>query len=143
MTVRRVVPIITVTDLDAARDGYVRILGLREVMNHGWIITLADEQNRNQLSLLTKDATAEVNPVVSIEVDDVDAAHQAAVDAGLTIVHPLSDEEWGVRRFFFADPSGNVVNVLSTTRRAAQRVSRRSVARPNPRVPPARAATSG
>ena len=82
-------------------------------MNHGWIITLADEQNRNQLSLLTKDATAEVNPVVSIEVDDVDAAYQAAVDAGLTIVHPLSDEEWGVRRFFFADPSGNVVNVLS------------------------------
>ena len=113
MTVRRVVPIITVTDLDAARDGYVRTLGLREVMNHGWIVTLADEQNRNQLSLLTKDATAEVNPVVSIEVDDVDAAYQAAVDAGLTIVHPLSDEEWGVRRFFFADPSGNVVNVLS------------------------------
>jgi len=35
------------------------------------------------------------------------------VDAGLQIVHPLSDEEWGVRRFFFADPSGNVVNVLS------------------------------
>ena len=88
-------------------------LGLREVMNHGWIVTLADEDNRNQLSLLTKDATAEVNPAVSIEVDDVDAAYQAAVDANLTIVHPLSDEEWGVRRFFFADPSGNVVNVLS------------------------------
>jgi uncharacterized glyoxalase superfamily protein PhnB len=50
---------------------------------------------------------------VSVEVDDVDAAYQAAVDAGLTIVHPLRDEEWGVRRFFFADPSGNVVNVLS------------------------------
>ena len=50
---------------------------------------------------------------MSIEVDDVDAAYRAAVDAGLQIVHPLSDEEWGVRRFFFADPSGNVVNVLS------------------------------
>lgn len=113
MTVARVVPIITVTDLDAARDAYVQTLGLSEVMNHGWIVTLADEHNRNQLSLLTKDAAAEVNPVVSIEVDDVDAAYRAAVDAGLTIVHPLSDEEWGVRRFFFADPSGNVVNVLS------------------------------
>ena len=113
MTVRRVVPIITVTDIDAARDAYVRTLGLREVMNHGWIITLADDQKRNQLSLLTNDATAAVNPVVSVEVDDVDAAYQAAVDAGLTIVHPLSDEEWGVRRFFFADPSGAVVNVLS------------------------------
>jgi uncharacterized glyoxalase superfamily protein PhnB len=65
---------------------------------------------------MTKDATAPVNPNVSIEVDDVDAAYQAAVDAGLTIVHPLSDEEWGVRRFFLRDGSGNVVNVLSHQR---------------------------
>jgi uncharacterized glyoxalase superfamily protein PhnB len=50
---------------------------------------------------------------VSIEVDDVDAAYETAVAAGLKIVHPLSDEAWGVRRFFFADPSGNVINVLS------------------------------
>jgi catechol 2,3-dioxygenase-like lactoylglutathione lyase family enzyme len=113
MTVRRVVPDITVADLEAARDAYVATLGLVEVMNHGWIVTLADEQHRNQISLITKDATAPVNPVMSLEVDDVDAAYQAAVAAGLRIVYPLSDEEWGVRRFFFADPSGNVVNVLT------------------------------
>ena len=29
------------------------------------------------------------------------------------IVHELSDEEWGVRRFFFQDTDGNVVNLLS------------------------------
>lgn len=113
MTVRRVVPIITVADAAAARDAYVQTLGLHEVMNHGWIVTLADDQQRHQISLLTNDLTAAVNPTVSIEVDDVDAAHAAAVAAGLQIVHPLSDEDWGVRRFFFADPSGNVVNVLS------------------------------
>jgi uncharacterized glyoxalase superfamily protein PhnB len=62
---------------------------------------------------MTKDATAPVNPNVSIEVDDVDGAYRAAVDAGVQIVHPLSDEDWGVRRFFFADAAGNVVNVLS------------------------------
>jgi catechol 2,3-dioxygenase-like lactoylglutathione lyase family enzyme len=113
MTVQRVMPIITVTDLEASRDAYVSVLGLHEVMNHGWIVTLADDELRHQVSLMTKDATAPVNPAVSIEVDDVGAAHQAALDAGLRIVHPLSDEEWGVRRFFFADPAGNVVNVLS------------------------------
>ena len=89
------------------------VLGLREVMNHGWIVTLADDELRHQVSLMTKDATAPVNPTVSIEVDDVDAAYQAAVDAGLRIVHPLSDEEWGVRRSSSPTPSGNVVNVLS------------------------------
>ena len=103
MTVRRVVPVITVADLEAARGAYVRTLGLNEVMNHGWIVTLADAEHRHQVSLMTNDATAAVNPAVSIEVDDVDAAHRDALAAGLRIVHPLSDEEWGVRRFFFAD----------------------------------------
>ena len=113
MTVRRVMPVLTVSDLEATRDAYIRVLGLRVVMNHGWIVTLADDDLRHQVSLMTKDATAPVNPTVSIEVDDVDVAYQAALEAGLEIVHPLSDEEWGARRFFFADQSGNVVNVLS------------------------------
>ena len=46
MTVRRVVPIITVSDVASARDAYVHTLGLREVMNHGWIVTLAGEAGR-------------------------------------------------------------------------------------------------
>lgn len=107
------VPILTVPDIASAATAYTQTLGLAEVMNHGWIVTLADPEHHHQVSLMTKDATAPVNPTVSIEVDDVDAAYQAAVDAGVEIVHPLSDEEWGVRRFFFADPAGNVVNVLS------------------------------
>ena len=109
-------PILTVPNVEAARDAYVSVLGLREVMNLGWIVTLADDDLRHQVSLMTRDATAPVNPNVSIEVDDVDAAYRAAVDAGLKIVHPLSAEDWGVRRFFYADPAGNVVNVLSHRR---------------------------
>ena len=93
-------PILTVPNVEAARDAYVSVLGLREVMNLGWIVTLADDDLRHQVSLMTRDATAPVNPNVSIEVDDVDAAYRAAVDAGLKIVHPLCDEDWGARRFF-------------------------------------------
>jgi len=89
---------------------YERVFGMRVVMNHGWIVTLADEAGR-QLSLMVEDATAPVNPDVSIFVDDVDHAHRVAIAAGVDIVHPLNDEEWGVRRFFFRDASGNVVNV--------------------------------
>ncbi len=106
-------PILTVEDLDAARAHYAAVLGLQEVMDHGWIVTLADETGRHQLSLLTRDETASVNPTASIHVDDVDAAYATAVDQGLEIVHELADEAWGVRRFFFRDTSGNVVNVLA------------------------------
>jgi uncharacterized glyoxalase superfamily protein PhnB len=37
---------------------------------------------------------------------------EAVRDSGAEIVHPLQDEEWGVRRFFVRDPNGRVVNVL-------------------------------
>ena len=35
-----------------------------------------------------------------------------AEERGAEIVHPLTDEPWGVRRFFVRDPDGHVVNVL-------------------------------
>jgi uncharacterized glyoxalase superfamily protein PhnB len=113
MTVGRIVPVLTVADLPTAIGHYGAVLGLDVVMNHGWIATLADPGRRHQLSLMTRDETAGVNPAVSIEVDDVDAAHRNALAAGLEVVHPLTDEPWGVRRFFFTDAAGNVVNVLS------------------------------
>ena len=66
-----------------------------------------------QVSVMTADKTAPVSPDFSVEVDDVDAAYAAVRDSGAEIVHPLQDEEWGVRRFFVRDPSGRVVNVLN------------------------------
>ncbi|WP_339327595.1 VOC family protein [Kytococcus sedentarius] len=86
------------------------MLGMQRVMDHGWIVTLADGAG-HQLSLMTKDATAPVNPVLSVFVDDVQEAHDRAVEAGLVIVHPLTDETWGVTRFFYRAPDGQVVNV--------------------------------
>ena len=53
------------------------------------------------------------SPQLTIEVDDVDAVHEAARDQGAAIVYPLTDEEWGVRRFFVRDPDGVVVNVMT------------------------------
>lgn len=116
MAVRRVVPNFQSDAMRESRDFYVR-LGLEEVMNLGWIVTLAEPSNpRVQLSVLTSDRTGPVVPDVSIEVDDVDAAYEAMQVSGAEIVHPLQDEEWGVRRFFVRDPNGRVVNVLSHRR---------------------------
>jgi len=112
---RRAVPVLTVRDLAASTRSLADALGLDVLMDHGWIVTLGSG-GAAQLSLMVRDATAPVNPVASLEVDDVDAAHERAVAAGLEIVHPLTDEDWGVRRFFLRDASGNVVNVLSHRR---------------------------
>jgi uncharacterized glyoxalase superfamily protein PhnB len=83
------------------------------MMNLGWITTLADPERPDTKSLMTTGATAPVNPEVTIEVDDVDACHEVAAHAGAEIVHPLTDEPWGVRRFFVRDPDGHVAHVMS------------------------------
>ena len=114
MGVHRVVPNLTSQSLDTAKRFYGDVLGLLPVMDHGWILTLADPDRPGvQLSLMTHDESAPVIPEASIEVDDVDACHAAAVNAGAEIVHPLTDEPWGVRRFFVRDTDGHVINVLS------------------------------
>ncbi|MCG7529470.1 VOC family protein [Streptomyces sp. OfavH-34-F] len=123
MSVQRVVPNIPVGtgDGDGADESALRentafygLLGFEEVMNHGWIVTLASpDRPAAQISFMTRDAAGPVNPEVSVEVADVDAVHAALVDAGAEIVYGPRDEEWGVRRFFVRDPNGKVVNVLT------------------------------
>lgn len=113
VAVRRVVPVI---HSEAARESreFYGLLGFEEVMNHGWIMTLAaPDTPAAQVSVMSADATAPVPPDISIEVDDVDAVYALVRSSGAEIVHPLRDEEWGVRRFFVRDPGGRVVNVLA------------------------------
>lgn len=114
MSIRRVVPNVQVEPegLERSREFY-GLLGFEEVMNQGWIMTLASPTTpAAQVSFLTEDATAPVVPDMSVEVHDVDAAYAAVLASGAEIVHTLRDEEWGVRRFFARDPNGRVVNVL-------------------------------
>jgi catechol 2,3-dioxygenase-like lactoylglutathione lyase family enzyme len=114
MSIRRVVPDIHASDIDASRAFYGDFLGFEVVMDLGWIVTFAAPANPHvQVTLLRKPDLAERQPDISIEVDDVDAVYAQAVARGLQIVHPLTDEPWGVRRFFVLDPNGRVINILS------------------------------
>ena len=54
-----------------------------------------------------------VVPEVTIEVADVDAAFEVAVDRGARVIFPPRDESWGVRRFFPFDPNDVVINVMT------------------------------
>ncbi len=113
MSVRRIVPDIKSKHLDASRQFYVDVLGLEVAMDMGFIVTLASPSNPTaQVSLIMDDDSSSVLPQMSIEVADVDAVHSRAVSRGLHIVYPLTNEPWGVRRFFVTDPNGTVINVM-------------------------------
>lgn len=120
MSVRRVVPNVKSDRLDESRGFYGDLLGLDVAMDLGWIVTFASPTNPTaQVSIVREDASATVHPHLTVEVADVDAVHAAAVARGLRIAHPLTDEPWGVRRFFVVDPNGLVVNVASHRDRPA------------------------
>jgi uncharacterized glyoxalase superfamily protein PhnB len=50
--------------------------------------------------------------ILTIEVADVEAAYAALTATGAPIVHPLTDEPWGQRRFMTKDPAGVLVDVV-------------------------------
>lgn len=110
MRIERVVPDPTVYDLDKAAAERSAVLGMTVLMNHEWIVTPRDAEG-HQLRLMTRDATASVNPDRSVFVSDVRETFAKAVGVGLEIVHPLTEEPWGVTRFCYRDSAGRVVNV--------------------------------
>ncbi len=116
MKIRRIVPDLH-GDPVASRPFYEDVIGLELGMDLGWIVTFGSVSNETaQLTVMSEDATAPVSPDVTIEIEDVDVVHARAVERGCEIVHPLTDEPWGVRRFFVRDPTGAVVNVMQHVR---------------------------
>jgi uncharacterized glyoxalase superfamily protein PhnB len=96
------------------RAFYVDFLGLSLAMDMGFVMTFVSPSNPTaQISVVRDDGGPTPLPNVSVEVADVDQLHKRAVERGLEIVYPLTDEPWGVRRFFVVDPNGTILNVLS------------------------------
>ena len=114
MSIRRVVPNVRSDIFDESRDFYTNFLGFDVAMEMGWVMTFASPSNPTaQVTLLGGTHSAVPHPQISIEVEDVDALHAKAVARGLQIVYPLTDEPWGVRRFYVVDPNGVVINIMS------------------------------
>lgn len=114
MAVRRIVPNLKASDPELARKFYQELLDLDVVMDHGWILTFAsDVTSRPEVSVASEGGSGTPLPSLSIEVDDVDIIYQRAKAAGLEIPYDISNEPWGVRRFYVCDPFGNIVNILS------------------------------
>jgi uncharacterized glyoxalase superfamily protein PhnB len=116
MSLSRVVPNIHTNRLKKSVEFYTSLFGFRVAMDMDWIVTLASPENsRAQISLVRSERTFVWgdDPLLSLEVSDVDQVHSDAVAQGHTIVYPLTNEAWGVRRFFLIDPNGVVLNVLS------------------------------
>jgi catechol 2,3-dioxygenase-like lactoylglutathione lyase family enzyme len=123
MNVTRMLPNICTDRMDETRDFYASLLGFVVRFEHaGWYIQLSSPTNPQlQLGIVRRDHAftpkAFQQPaqgvIISVQVEDVDAAYADAVKRGFTIADELRDEEFGMRHFMVADPNGVLVNVLA------------------------------
>jgi predicted enzyme related to lactoylglutathione lyase len=113
MHLHRISTNLDVDDPATGHDFYEDFLGLEKQFDLGWVVSFRSPSNPSiQVTLVGQDATAPEQSAMSVGVQDVDAAYAEAQRRGYEIVHPLTHEPWGVRRFFVRDPHGVVVNVV-------------------------------
>jgi predicted enzyme related to lactoylglutathione lyase len=96
--------VIAVHDLDRSARYYRDVLGfdVRKIGDPGWRVFV-----RDQCVIMAgecKDALAahelgDHSYFAYLEVDEIDALHEAVTARGATLIKPLRDEPWGMREF--------------------------------------------
>lgn len=115
MAVTRIVANLTAPDPMALAKFYRQVFDLDLPFDMGWIAFLSkDTTQKIELHTASEGGHCTELPVISIGVDDLDATETAVRAAGAKVVYGPVKESWGLRRFFFRDPAGNLVNVVDS-----------------------------
>lgn len=113
MRATKIVTNLPVSNIDGAKAFYQEFLGLsEEEFNLGWVARFTEPSSGVSVQLVTGDETSPEDSAMSVMVDDVEAAYEEAVARSYDIVHALTTEPWGVRRFLVRSPDGTVVNIV-------------------------------
>jgi len=113
ITFGRAAPGIPVRDTQAACRFYADIFGFRKVFENGnpvGFVILKKDGAEIHLNLQRDHSPSTLN-VAHILVDDVAALYAICEGAGVRIIKSLSDKDYGLRAFVFADPDGNRIDV--------------------------------
>ncbi|AUH35093.1 VOC family protein [Paracoccus tegillarcae] len=121
-------PLITTARLFEARDFYVRHFDFDVQFEAGWFVYLAapGEDGTRGATLAFMHPDHPSNPpgpesfdgrgmILTVQVPDSAAMFDRLAGDGALIVHPLTDEPWGQRRFMMRDPAGVLIDVVQQT----------------------------
>lgn len=114
---RRIVPNIYSNDIEKSKQFYTEFLGMDLAMDMDWILTFVSKENSTaQISIFRNKKNKPLDNsaiFLSIEVTDIDNWYVDAKKQKIEIVYPITNENWGVRRFFVKDPNGVTINLLT------------------------------
>ncbi len=123
MTIRDLYALITTPRLAEVRAFHTERLGAAVVFEAEWflMLSLPGEAGRGlTLAYMHPDHPSRppgpeafngLGMILTLQVDDAPAAFARLQDAA-PIVHPLTDEVWGQRRFMLRDPAGVLIDVV-------------------------------
>ena len=113
MPITRIVANLPAPDPAALAAFYAEVFGLDLPLDMGWIaIAQSNKAQKIELHAASEGGSGTELPAISIGVDDLDATEAAARKAGAQVVYGPVSEPWGLRRFYFRDPAGNLINVV-------------------------------
>ena len=117
LAIRRIVPNIYSNDMQKSKQFYTAFLGMELAMDMEWILTVVSNENPTaQISIFQNEKNKPLDNAaifLSIEVTDIDLWHERASKQNIEIIYPITNESWGVRRFFVKDPNGVTINLLT------------------------------
>jgi len=113
--IRRIIPEINSSDLEATRKFYAGLLGLTVDMEDGDFLMFSSAAAPNSQLVVNDNGHRGLPPGFAIDVDTADSVttlHDQCQQRGLVIVEPLDDKPWGIRRFSVLDPNGVRVTII-------------------------------
>src|ERR1700746_3540957 len=91
----RIMANLRVADGDAAKSFYTGFLGLStEEFNMAWVARYPSPETGAKVQLVTRDATASEDSVISVHTPDVEAAYEEARALDYEIVKTITTEPW-------------------------------------------------
>ncbi len=125
MDFRRHALMLAASDVAAAKELYMRLLGLECPIDLGWFVSLVPPAGRPQgfeLSLCASDHPSlpralrrpPAGVVLAFEVDDAERVYGEFRANAAEILLPLTDEPWGQRHFYAAGADGAAIDVFQS-----------------------------
>jgi len=122
MQITQFYPVLMVEDVPATAAFYQRHFGFEAAFESDWYVHLT-MPGAVPVNLAILDGSHDTIPamargkvtgmLLNFEVADVDAVHAALSAAGLPILLPLRDEDFGQRHFITGDPNGVLIDVIT------------------------------
>lgn len=117
MSIRRAVPDVQSTDIDATKSFYGDLLGFDVSMEvDRFLLFSSPTDPAVQVSVNETPDGVPVHPGFMVDVgtgERVKELYDQVQEQGLEVVEPIDDKPWGIRRFGVLDPNGVRVTVLS------------------------------